>query len=707
MKKYLLNLILPLMALGMFTACSDIPEPYYVLNPEDANVTIVGSGTYDDPYTVKDALALINSGKYTSDKVYVKGIVTRIDEIGGQFGNATYFIADEEDLDEDGIAASEKQLEIYRGLGISGDNFTSERDLQSGDYVVVYGQLTLYGSTPEITQGSMLCVHNDVDNGPYESNSQPEGSGTYDDPYNVAAAQELIANGAPEEKVYVHGIVSRINEIGGSFGNATYFISDDGTAAGQLEVFRGLGLGGAPFTGNGDLEVGDEVTVYGVLVLYGGNTPEFTQGSFLIERNGQKIDEPSDGKPSGSGTLEDPYNAAAANQLAESLSAGEYSDVVYIKGKVASIKENYNSGFGNATFYISDDGGISGQFYIYRALYLGNQNYTQGEILKVGDDVVICGKVMKYSSQYGTTLETVQYEAYLYSLNGQSGGEPGPQAEPMGSGTLEDPYNAAAAIQVCKNLGKDGTTPEPVYIKGKVSSIKENYNGGWGNATFWISDDGSSNTQFYIFRSLYLNNVEYKEGPLLEVGDDVIIYGKLTYYQGNTPETVQKESYLYSLNGKGPDEPEEPKPTSGEGEGTYENPYNVEAAQSLYDNGGKGLNKWVEGIIVGYVNGNKFNEETVVFDIASSQESEILIADNPQPTWNECLPIQLPRGDFRDRLDLSNRQLELRFCHVKIYGTIENYFGVAGIKPPTYVEVYGMNGNLIAEIGTKPEVKRR
>ena len=580
MKKYLLNLILPLMALGMFTACSDIPEPYYVLNPEDANVTIVGSGTYDDPYTVKDALALINSGKYTSDKVYVKGIVTRIDEIGGQFGNATYFIADEEDLDEDGIAASEKQLEIYRGLGISGDNFTSERDLQSGDYVVVYGQLTLYGSTPEITQGS-----------------------------------------------------------------------------------------------------------------------------FLIERNGQKIDEPSDGKPSGSGTLEDPYNAAAANQLAESLSAGEYSDVVYIKGKVVSIKENYNSGFGNATFFISDDGGINGQFYIYRALYLGNQNYTQGEILKVGDDVVICGKVMKYSSQYGTTLETVQYEAYLYSLNGQSGGEPGPQVEPTGNGTLEDPYNAAAAIQVCKNLGKDGTTPEPVYIKGKVSSIKENYNGGWGNATYWISDDGSSNTQFYIFRSLYLNNVEYKEGPLLEVGDDVIIYGKLTYYQGNTPETVQKESYLYSLNGEGPDE--EPKPTSGEGEGTYENPYNVEAAQSLYENGGKGLNKWVEGIIVGYVNGNKFNEETVALDIPTSQESEILIADNPQPTWNECLPIQLPRGDFRDRLDLSNRQLELRFCHVKIYGTIENYFGVAGIKPPTYVEVYGMNGNLIAEIGTKPEVKRR
>ena len=35
-----------------------------------------------------------------------------------------------------------------------------------------------------------------------------------------------------------------------------------------------------------------------------------------------------------------------------------------------------------------------------------------------------------------------------------------------------------------------------------------------------------------------------------EVGDDVIIYGKLMNYKGNTPETVANKSYLYSLNGK-------------------------------------------------------------------------------------------------------------------------------------------------------------
>ena len=712
MKKYLLNLILPLLALGMFNACEDIPSPYYVLNPEDANVTIEGEGTYLDPYTVKDALAIINSGDYTSDKVYVKGIVTRIDDIGGQYGNATYFIADEEDIDEEGVASSDKQLEIYRGLGLSGDSFTSSEDLHIGDVVVVYGQLTLYGSTPEVTQGSMLCVLNEVDNGPFESDTEPSGSGTYDDPYNVAAAQELISNGAPESKVYVHGIVSKIQEIGGSYGNATYFISDDGSAAGQLEVYRGYGLGGASFTGNGDLVVGDEVTVYGVLVLYGGNTPEFTAGSFLVEYNGQKIDEPSDGSPSGSGTLEDPYNAAAANQLAESLNAGETSDVVYIKGKVASIKENYGIQYGNATFYISDDGGPSGQFYIYRALYLGNRQYTQGELLKEKDDVIICGKVTKYSGQNGTVLETVQKEAYLYSLNGEGGIEPTPPAEPSGSGTLEDPYNAAAANQICDQLGDNEITNSAVYIKGKVASIKENYGVQFGNATYYISENGENSNTFYIYRSLYFNNEKYTSGQTLQIGDDVIVYGKLTKFKNNygtTNETVQNDSYLYSLNGEGgQSEPEEPTPSYGEGDGTYDNPYDVFAVQSLFENGGNGLTKYAKGYIVGYVNGNQFNETTATFGVSEKTETEILIASTPRETdWTKCVPVQLPKGDFRYMLDLSNPQLYLLGEYIIVYGTIDEYFKVAGIKSPTYAEVYGSDGYIFMTIGEKPGTKKR
>ena len=94
-----------------------------------------------------------------------------------------------------------------------------------------------------------------------------------------------------------------------------------------------------------------------------------------------------------------------------------------------------------------------------------------------------------------------------------------------------------------------------VYVKGKISSIANNgtFTGGgtYGNASFYISEDGSSDGTFYVFRTLYLGNKKYESGQTdIKVGDEVIICGKLMNYRGNTPETVAGSSYLYSLNGK-------------------------------------------------------------------------------------------------------------------------------------------------------------
>ena len=106
----------------------------------------------------------------------------------------------------------------------------------------------------------------------------------------------------------------------------------------------------------------------------------------------------------------------------------------------------------------------------------------------------------------------------------------------------------------------DGVSEKEVYIKGKIASIRENFTAQYGNASFYISDDGSNTNTFYVFRTLYLNNVKYTEGTLPQVGDDVIICGKVTNYKGNTPETMQNQSYIYSLTSNGggdtPDVPE-------------------------------------------------------------------------------------------------------------------------------------------------------
>ena len=266
--------------------------------------------------------------------------------------------------------------------------------------------------------------------------------------------------------------------------------------------------------------------------------------------------------PTGTGTLDDPYNVAAVLDYVNGLAAdAESPQDVYVKGKVVSVTTNYDESepqFGNAVFYISDDGTSAKQFYVYRALYLGNKKYTSGTTLQKGDEVIICGKVVNFK---GTTPETVQSKAFLYSLNGVTeGGGGGDAGEGKGSGTLDDPFNPVGATKYASSLPADQDSEKDIYVKGKISRIDtdkngvaQNFdNGTFGNASFYISEDGSENGEFYVFRTLYLGNKKWVAGAgdIVKVGDEVIICGKVVNYKGNTPETSANKSFLYSLNGK-------------------------------------------------------------------------------------------------------------------------------------------------------------
>ena len=277
--------------------------------------------------------------------------------------------------------------------------------------------------------------------------------------------------------------------------------------------------------------------------------------------NDNPIDEPEVIEPAGDGTLANPFNVAATIAEAEKLASGEETtEEIYIKGVVTNITENYDRGYGNATYYISDDEDGTNQFYIYRSKYFDNTNYSSGPMIEYGDTVVVCGRITNYNG----TLETVQNGSYLYSINGETntpggGDEPSTGGQPEGDGTLENPFNCVAANQFASSLAADEVSENDVYIKGIVVSIREQFGTQYGNATYYISDDGTADNQFYVFRSLYLNNEKYTSGDLLSVGDEVVVCGKVTNYYGNTPETVEGESYLYSWtknsNPGGGDEP--------------------------------------------------------------------------------------------------------------------------------------------------------
>lgn len=107
-------------------------------------------GTQNNPYTVAEARAAIDAGTGITG-VYATGIVSEIvTAYSSQYHNISYNIS------SDGLTSSD-QLQAFRGKSYNGDNFTSEDDIQVGDVVVVYGNLTLYNnSTYEFAAGNQL-----------------------------------------------------------------------------------------------------------------------------------------------------------------------------------------------------------------------------------------------------------------------------------------------------------------------------------------------------------------------------------------------------------------------------------------------------------------------------------------------------------------------------------------------------------------------
>ena len=122
----------------------------------------------------------------------------------------------------------------------------------------------------------------------------PKGSGTKADPYNAAGVaaytKTLGADKQSSTDIYTTGIITAISEIDteGTFGNATYLISDDANGyTGTFQIYRGLGLNGEKFSKAGAklIKVGDVVTIKGKVVNYKGNTPQYAQGNTIVKLN--------------------------------------------------------------------------------------------------------------------------------------------------------------------------------------------------------------------------------------------------------------------------------------------------------------------------------------------------------------------------------------------------------------------------------------
>ena len=579
MKKLFKSLMAIAIAAFTFIACEDVPEPYN--NPYDrisggngSKEEIpdpAGSGTAEDPYNVAKALLVCaevgEAG--TPGDVYAKGYIVEISDMSDKskdpyYGNATYYISD--------TKGGANRLEIYHGYGLNGDKFVTGNEIKEGDFVVVKGKLVNFrGSTPEFTTGSSIVSINN------EGGEPTETVGTKDAPKTVAEALTAInalEDGATSKEFwYIKAKVVKVTTNQANFekyGNLNYLISDDGTESNTITVYSGDGLNGAKFTGIDAIKAGDEVIVYGQIYKYvkdGKVTPEINKGSYLVSLVSGDDPQPS-GEAKGTGTLEDPFNAVAATNEAKKLANQAVSEqAYYIKGKVASIAVDKNGNvqnfdyatYGNASFYISDDGTETNKFYCYRVLYLGNKKWEQGagEIVKVGDEVIVCAHLTMYNS----TPETAQGQGFLYSLNGVTEGGETPPNPPAGDlGTLDAPITVAAALDVISGYADAGQSDVDAFVKGKIVSVVS-YNSQYKSLTYYISDDGTSTNQLQVYSGKGLNGADFTSEADLTVGATVIVKGKLKKYvkDGNvTPEIYQNNQIVYIDGGGTPSEPSDP-----------------------------------------------------------------------------------------------------------------------------------------------------
>jgi DNA/RNA endonuclease YhcR with UshA esterase domain len=121
--------------------------------------------------------------------------------------------------------------------------------------------------------------------------------------------------------------------------------------------------------------------------------------------------------------------------------------------------------------------------------------------------------------------------------------------EPEGDGSAAKPFNIAAAIAKCQEVGTT-TSSEKYYIKGYVVADAE-ASAQYGNITFELADSKDGGVRFTAYQMAGSDGKKLPSGYKVSKGDEVVICGKVVNYNGSKPETEgQGKSIIVSVNGK-------------------------------------------------------------------------------------------------------------------------------------------------------------
>ena len=225
---------------------------------------------------------------------------------------------------------------------------------------------------------------------------------------------------------------------------------------------------------------------------------------------------------------EEPVAKVERITVKEFLEKADTETAYELTGVVKSIASTV---YGN--FYLEQDGS---EVYVYGTLDKdGNTKNWESLGVVEGDSIVIQGT-------YTTYKESPQIKNAQYISHKSMGFVPVDI-----SNTPETAYTPAKAAELA--LAGEGLATS-VYIKGIISEVKE-ISTSYGNASYYISADATGTDALYVFRGYSLNGEKFTSDTEIAVGDEVIIYGQLTTYNG-TPQ-VNTGSKIHSIvkNGTG------------------------------------------------------------------------------------------------------------------------------------------------------------
>lgn len=145
---------------GIFTRYAGSKNDTWQILIRTADDVKVAKGTEQCPYTVAEAIQLINDGKTTETNVYTEGIICSEPSVSVQYGNADFYISvDGKGMNADGTGDPAKTIKVFRNYYLNNEKYTdANKDLiKKGQKVVICGKLLLYnGVTPEINSGNYI-----------------------------------------------------------------------------------------------------------------------------------------------------------------------------------------------------------------------------------------------------------------------------------------------------------------------------------------------------------------------------------------------------------------------------------------------------------------------------------------------------------------------------------------------------------------------